>query len=126
MIVACPHCTSPGICWKCGGAGYYDDAPATTGTATGGRRRGPSTPKSRDAAFAALLGIAAGGWLMWIGHWQGFGGERTLDYVIPIAVGIAIAVVLARVTVVIRPLRWIASAAVLAVVVIAAASLFMA
>ena len=124
MIVGCPHCSGPGICWKCGGAGYYDDSPQTT--ATGGRPRGPSTPKSRDEGFAALLGIAAGAWLMWIGHSRGFGGDRTLDYVIPLAVGILIAVILPRFTPVVRLLRWTASAAVLAVIVVAAASLFMA
>ena len=125
MFVACPHCSSPGICWKCGGAGYYDDTPPAP-IVLGGRPRGPSTPKSRDEGFAVLVGLAAGAWLMWIGHTRGFGGDRTLDYVIPVAVAILIAIILPRLTPVVRLLRWTASAAVLAVIVIAAASVFMA
>lgn len=82
-----------------------------------------TSPQARDGRFANLLGLLAGGWLLWIGYSQGFGYGRIWDFAGPIVAGFLIARILARVTIIVRPLRWLATAIGIALVLAALVAL---
>jgi hypothetical protein len=67
------------------------------------------SPKARDRRFANLLGFAVSAWLLWIGYSRGFGYGRIWDFVGPLIAGYLMATILARLTVIVRPLRWLAT-----------------
>lgn len=82
------------------------------------------TPKERDKSFAALIGILAGAWMLWIGYSRGFGGDRIWDFAGPVIGAVILTKILEAVTIVTRPLRWLAIAALWAALGYAALAIF--
>ena len=119
-------------CSICLGRGYGDSSNIHSGiSAQGGSTRQAfgwldkrRTPKERDKSFAALIGILAGAWMLWIGYSRGFGGDRIWDFAGPVIGAVILTKTLEAVTIVIRPLRWLAIVALWAALAYAALVIF--
>lgn len=143
MWQPCTHCNGTGSavslttgnyqsCLHCSGRGGTGSSDSYSGSVPHGGAKSAMfgwldkgrTPKERDKSFAALIGILAGAWMLWIGYSRGFGGDRIWDFVAPVIGAVILTKILEAVTIVIRPLRWLAIAALWAAIGYAALFLF--